>query len=562
MIKICTMLSNLYCDLIVFRKTTLDSGFLSIVPSLLTIVLVFFTRNVVISLLCGVFSAALIASKFSFLSVPMLVFGRIWKVLELGNFSSINGFLSCEKLFLFMFLIILGCVIAMIAESGESYGYAQGLSNRLKTRAQAQLASIFLSFTLFIDDYLNALTTSSVMRVLTDKFRIPRIKLAFLTTAMAAPLCSMVPISSWAAAIIMFLTGAGITVKHYQAVIIADPFMTLVLSIPFMFFSMFLILSAIFIVLTGVSYGIIQKHEKIALADGNLFGGATPPEAEIHSSYEKNHLKHRYINFFAPLIVLSGSIFLIMLATGGFFTKGANFIESLVLAKAEISLLFGAFLSLIFTFLLYFVQSKIDIKGGLKACSDGFFMMKDSLIVLTLAWTLASFMNSDLQSGRYIAKILMPIIGKSLLPFSAFLMSTIIAFAIGSSWATMTVMFSMVIPMVPAFAGLKTPVLVSSVGLIYPVIGAILSGAIFGSSLSPISDLLVITSKNTQVNHFDYVKSQVQYLLPVGFGAGLSFAITGAIDGFSYKTMFLASIFPGAILTGMIMLILKQFSRK
>lgn len=540
----------------------MDAGFLSIVPSLLTIALVFFTRNVIISLFFGVLSASVIVSKFSIFSVPMLMITRIFKVLELGNLSSIHGFFESEKLFLFMFLILLGCVIAMIAESGESYGYAEGLSNRLKTRAQAQMASIFLSFTLFIDDYLNALTTSSVMRVLTDKFRIPRIKLAFLTTAMAAPLCSMVPISSWAAAIIMFLTGAGITLKYSDAVILADPFMTLVATIPFMFFSLFFIASAIFIVLAGISYGIIAKHERIAFSnEANLFGGATPPEAIIHSSYQKNQANHRYINFFAPLIVLSGAIFLTMLATGGFFTKGAGFVESLVGAKAEVSLLFGALFCLGFTFLLYFAQNKISLSEAGKACKDGFFMMKDSLIVLTLAWTLASFMNADLHSGKYIAQILMPIISPIFLPLSIFVMSAIISFAIGSSWATMTVMFSMVIPMVPEFCGLSIPVKIDAVGLIYPVIGAVLSGAIFGSSLSPISDLLVITSKNTQVNHFDYVKAQIQYLFPIGIGTALSFGIVGILSGLSYWTKIFVASVPGLILIGLIMLILNRLNR-
>lgn len=519
----------------------------SLIPPLLTLGLVFLTRNVILSLACGVGCASFIVSGLSVLMTPKLVVERIFKVLELGNLSSINSFLESDKLFLFMFLLVLGMVIAVIAESGEGYGYVEKLSQRLNSRAQAQFASIFLSVTLFIDDYLNALTTSSVMRVLTDKFRIPRIKLAFLTTAMAGPLCTLVPISSWAAAITMFLVEAGIKTGP-ESVILADPFVTLTVSIPFVFFSSFLILTAMYIVVFGVSYGVVAKHEHEAVeGDGNLFGGIHAPIGGLHADEGKVPENHSPINFFAPLIVLSSAIFATMLATGGFFTSGVGFIEALKGSKAEISLLCGALTSLLFTFALFFAQRKITIFEALKAIKDGVLMMKDSLVVLTLAWTLANFMIHDLGSGNYIAKLLMPLISREFLPLSVFVMSGVISFSIGSAWATMAVMFPMVIPMVPIFAGLPTPVAISAVGSIYPVIGAVISGAVFGSSLSPIADLLVITSRNTQVNHFDYVKAQMQYLLPVGVGAALSFGISGILHGVSYWTRLGLSVVPGLV---------------
>lgn len=526
----------------------MEPTIISLVPPLLTLGLVFLTRNVILSLACGVGCAAYIVSGFSLLMIPKLAVTRVFNVLELGNLTSVHGFLESEKLFLFMFLLVLGMVIAVIAESGEGYGYVETLSQRLRSRAQAQFASIFLSFAMFIDDYLNALTTSSVMRVLTDKFRVPRIKLAFLTTAMAAPLCTLVPISSWAAAITMFLVEAGIRTEQGKTVIIADPFVTLATAIPFVFFSSFLIIAACFLVMTGFSYGVIARHEKEATeGDGNLFGGIHAPIGGLHAAEGKATQGHSPINFFMPLIVLSGAIFCTMLATGGFFTLGRGLVESLKNSRAEVSLLSGALISLIFTFMLFFAQRKINLQEAFKAIKDGILMMKDSLIVLTLAWTLASFMIWDLHSGKYIAKLLMPLISREFLPLSVFVMSGVISFSIGSAWATMAVMFPMVVPMVPIFAGLQAPVMISAVGSIYPVIGAVISGAVFGSSLSPIADLLVITSRNTQVNHFDYVKAQMQYLLPVGVGAGLSFAVSGVLHGFGYWTRLGLSAVPGLI---------------
>lgn len=524
---------------------------LSLIPPLLTICMVFFTQNVVLSLILGVFSAAFIVARFSPLQSLILAAKKLFTVLELGNLTSIAGFLNCEKLLLFMFLLVLGIIIALIAESGEGYGYVERLCSKIRTKADAQFASIFLSATLFIDDYLNALTTSSVMRNLTDRFGIPRMKLAFLTTALAAPLCSLVPITSWAAAIIMFLFEAGISPDPASAVILADPFTTFCKAVPFIFFSIFLIAYACFVVATNCSYGIIAKHE----AQTNIAQAKEP--VSFGSSCDGIIAGHSSFNFFSPLLVISAGIFFAMLATGGFFTHGQNLIGALTSAKAELSLLIGALVGLGYTLALFFIKEKIGLNETKKAFLDGFFMMKDSLLVLALAWTLANFMTKDLGTGKYLAQTLMPFLSYEFLPLSVFLMGAFIAFSIGSAWATMAVIFPMVIPMVAEFSATTIPVFIDQANLVYPTIGAIISGAIFGSSLSPIADLLVITSKNTGVSHFEYVKAQMQYLLPVGIGSALAFAVAGILfKAFSYASVlkiclplgFLVTIFTFSII--------------
>lgn len=530
----------------------MEQTFFCLLPPLLTIFLVFLTQNVMWSLVFGIFSAGVIAAKFSIFEGLLLIFKKVVAVLELQNLTSLHGLLQSEKLLLFLFLLILGIVIALIAESGEGYGYVERLCEKLRTKAQAQLSCIFLSMTLFIDDYLNALITSSVMRNLTDKFRIPRLKLAFLTTAMAAPFCSLVPISSWAAAIILVLFESGISSNHASAIILGDPFVVFTKAIPFFFFSVFLILSVIFILVTGISYGIIGLHETVAEeGEANLFGGLHhPPAGGLAVDACKKLAVHSSFNFFSPLVVLSLGIFLAMLFTGGFFARGVSLIASLTAAKAELSLLLGVLLGLFYTLTLFFVQQKITSTDALRAVKDGVMMMKDSLVVLALAWTLASFMRQDLGTGKYLAQILMPFLSREFLPFSVFLIAGTISFAIGSAWATMAVIFPMVIPMVVEFSGAAAPAAIQAVSLVYPVIGAVISGAIFGSSMSPIADLLVITSKNTQVNHFEYVKAQMQYLLPVGIGAALSFAIAGIFSNhLGYASLFLVSIVPGLLVS-------------
>lgn len=58
-----------------------------------------------------------------------------------------------------------------------------------------------LGVIIFIDDYFNCLTVGTVMKPVTDKNRISRVKLAYIIDATAAPICIIAPVSSWAAAV-------------------------------------------------------------------------------------------------------------------------------------------------------------------------------------------------------------------------------------------------------------------------------------------------------------------------------------------------------------------------
>jgi Na+/H+ antiporter NhaC len=211
---------------------------------------------------------------------------------------------------------------------------------------------------------------------------------------------------------------------------------------------------------------------------------------------------------------------------------------------------------------LFWWSNKINSQGIVLSIKEGFLLMKDSLVVLLLAWTLTSFMKMDLGSGTFLAKILMPLLNQNMLPLSVFLICSTIAFSIGSSWATMAVIIPIIIPMLPVFAKLSTPVNPDNILIVFPTIGAIISGAIFGASLSPIADLLVLTSKNTHTNHFAYVKAQIQYLIPIAAGSCLSFALAGMLSNMlTYWQLLFASAIPGFLLTIAIITLLSKLQK-
>ena len=106
-----------------------------------------------------------------------------------------------------IFLVILGTMVCLMNRAGGSAAFGQFAADHIKGRVGAELATILLGCLIFIDDYFNCLTVGSVMRPVTDKFKVSRAKLAYLIDATAAPICIIAPISSWAAAVTGFVEG-------------------------------------------------------------------------------------------------------------------------------------------------------------------------------------------------------------------------------------------------------------------------------------------------------------------------------------------------------------------
>ncbi len=82
-------------------------------------------------------------------------------------------------------------MVQLMNRTGGSAAFGAWASNRIKSRAGAQLSTMLLGCLIFIDDYFNCLTVGSVMRPVTDKHKISRAKLAYLIDSTAAPSCLM-----------------------------------------------------------------------------------------------------------------------------------------------------------------------------------------------------------------------------------------------------------------------------------------------------------------------------------------------------------------------------------
>jgi Na+/H+ antiporter NhaC len=125
-----------------------------------------------------------------------------------------------------------------------------------------------------------------------------------------------------------------------------------------------------------------------------------------------------------------------------------------------------------------------------------------------------------LGTGAYVTAYAEGVVSTQLLPIVIFIISGFVAFAIGTSWGTMSIMTPIVIPLAWNISG-------GSAQFIPVVLGAMFSGAIFGDNCSPISDTTILASTFAGSDHIDHVRTQMYYAGTVFIVAVILFLFYG-----------------------------------
>jgi len=320
-------------------------SWLVLIPPLAVLIVSLIFKRIIPALIVGIISGTYIASYLSGKSPFSIAASYLWAQVEQ------------DPLCIFIFLLILGTLIALMNIPGGTHAYAHAIQKKLKSKKSTETASILLSFCFLIDDFFSALTVGSIMRPLTDKFGIPRAKLAFLLDAMAAPLVVLIPISSWIATLISQFEKAGISLQlHEKPLILADPFVTYLTVIPFIFYSFISITATIFIVRKRISFGPMAQQEETAEKSGNLFGGKTPIQTHVERIEPR---KGSLIDFLVPLFSLLGSTLGFLLYLGDFTGFGGTrgIAQAMLHSNIFLALCFGSLLALFFEYCIFHDQT-------------------------------------------------------------------------------------------------------------------------------------------------------------------------------------------------------------
>lgn len=468
--------------------------FWALVPAIVAIGLALITKEVYSSLFVGILMGALLYSGFQFELTITHIFS-----------DGIIGVLSDSyNVGILVFLVILGAMVSLMNKAGGSAAFGQFAANHIKNRVGAQLATILLGVLIFIDDYFNCLTVGSVMRPVTDKFKVSRTKLAYLIDATAAPVCIIAPISSWAAAVTGFVEGE-------------DGFSIFIRAIPYNFYAILTIVMMVGMALMRTEFGRMREHEQNAVRKGDLF--TTPGRPYENAKEEKISVKGGVIDLLIPIVALIVCCVIGMIYTGGFF-EGAGFVEAFSNSDASLGLTLGSFFGLLITIVLYQIRRVLSFKECMDCIPEGFRAMVPAILILTFAWTLKA-MTDSLGADLYVAGLVETSAGAFLnfLPAIIFIVGCFLAFATGTSWGT----FGILIPIVVAvFQNGDPQMMIMS-------ISACMAGAVCGDHCSPISDTTIMASAGAQCEHVNHVTTQLPYAVVAAVVSFVTYIVAGFV---------------------------------
>ena len=468
--------------------------FWALVPPVVAIGLALITKEVYSSLFIGVLMGGILYSGFSFE-------GTITHIFEDGM---INVLSDSYNVGILIFLVILGAMVCLMNRAGGSAAFGQFAADHIKGRVGAELATILLGCLIFIDDYFNCLTVGSVMRPVTDKFKVSRAKLAYLIDATAAPICIIAPISSWAAAVTGFVEGE-------------DGFSIFVRAIPYNFYAILTIVMMIGMVLLRTEFGSMKFHEKNALK-GDLY--TTPGRPYDTEKQPEVSVRGTVLDLLIPIISLIICCMVGMLYTGGFFS-GEDFVTAFSQSDASLGLTMGSFFGLLITIGLYQVRRVLKFSECMACIPEGFKSMVPAIMILTFAWTLKA-MTDSLGADVYVATVVASSARSLLnfLPAIIFVVGCFLAFATGTSWGT----FGILIPIVVAVFENSNP------DLMIISISACMAGAVCGDHCSPISDTTIMASAGAQCEHVNHVTTQLPYAATAAVVSFFSYIIAGFVQ--------------------------------
>lgn len=435
---------------------------------------------------------------------------------------------------IFIFLVILGIIVAIVNISGGSAAFGKWAASNIKTKVGATIATFILGVLIFIDDYFNCLTVGAVMRPVTDTHKISRQKLAYLIDATAAPICMIAPISSWAAAVSSTAEGLGTGMSGIELFIKA---------IPFNFYSL---LTLVFVVAIGImnfDYGEMKKYQDAA-ENGDLGGLPGAENTEINA-------RGTLADLIVPVVFLVVTCTVGMMYVGGFFDPESGNFNSLIGSfgdtDAFVALPWGGILSLVFTVIWAMARKTSTFKESMECVKNGFFNMVPPILILTLAVTLKN-MTTLLGAREFIGSLMEGAAASlySLLPAVIFIVGCLLAFATGTSWGTFGILIPIVTAMFPADSQ-----------LLFIGISACLAGAVCGDHCSPISDTTIMSSAGAQCEHVTHVSTQIPYAATV---AGISFVMY-IFAGF-VQNWFICLLVGSALTVGVLAVLKKLTAKK
>lgn len=486
-------------------ETRVIPGLFSILPPALAILLALIFRQVLLSLIIGIFTGTFFIYGYN----PLTAF------LRLADVYIINALIDKSHMQVIVFTLLFGGVIGLISKSGGTRGIANVLIKFARTRKSGLISTWLAGIVIFFDDYANTLVVGNLMKPVTDNLKISRAKLAFVVDATAAPIASIFIISSW----IGF--EVGLIQQGLRSIgSDANAYSVFIETIPYRFYPIALIFFVFLVSYTQRDFGSMYKAESNAIKGNDTTKpGITTTDLTASSELFGNEDKARWYNGMIPIFVLIfGSIAGLVIT--GLDTLEANGVEQYSVqniiagSDAYLALLWSSFAACVVAAIIIISQKIMTLKETLDAWFLGLRSMFLAVLILTLAWSIGS-VTQDIRTADYIISLISDAINPYYLPVLVFIVCGLTSFSTGTSWGTMAIMFPIVIPLAASVSEMNSLSPADSTLILYGVISSVLTGCVWGDHCSPISDTTILSSMASGCDHVEHVRTQLPYAIVV-----------------------------------------------
>ena len=461
-----------------------EPGIFSLVPAIFLIIYIFATQRIL--------EALILSSLIGFIMVsrPAVQSGESWIANTFSNFSDglLNVMMSEDIAWLIIVCGLMGSIISLIEKAGGSYAFGEWIAAKAKTRKSSLMCTWFLGVVVFIDDYLNSLTVGSCMTTLTDKHKVPREFLSYVVDSTAAPLCVVIPISTWAVFCSRILESNGWAPQ-------GEGMLYFIKTIPYNFYGW---IAALMVPL--VIFGIIpvfgpMKQAFHRVAQGGPLAPAGSEKIDIRAG--KNNVvptNPKMFNLFVPIAIL---------------------IISTVIMNFDMQM--GVLATLVYMFISYMWQGVMTAEEFWDVSLEGLKNMMMPILLMILAFLFAE-VNEQIHFTYFVITSATKVITPALLPLIVFIALAITEFITGTNWGMYIIALPIVIPLAQNLGADVTL-----------AVSAVLSAGVFGSHICFYSDATVITSSATGCNNFDHAFTQAPYGLLAAAISAIFFLISGFV---------------------------------
>ncbi len=445
-------------------------GLLTLLPTAIVLCMTLLSHRTIESVMAGSLTAFIIVDGWDFLSQFSYTLQEAFK-----NDTNVWVLLVCA---------MYGSFIALLVRAGGTQAFGDLVAKRVSSKKGSLICTWLLGLAIFLDDYLNSLTVSSSMKKVTDKFKVSREMLAYVVDSTAAPVCLLVPLSTWAVYYAGLLEKNGLAESGQgMALFIA--------SMPYMFYPIIAVLMVPLVIM-----GVIPLLGKMKAAEhrAETTGQLTPSHGE-HSEVCDTYVEQELHN---P----NGELFFIPIITLIFFTLWF-----------DIDLLMGVIAATMATVLQYWLAGVLKLTEIFDTMMDGLKTMLPVLVILVAVFMLIEA-NNHIGFTAYIIEYVTPLMNAKTLPVVTFISMALVSFVTGSNWGVFAIAFPVVIPLAIAM-DVSIPL----------VVGALLSASGFGSQACFYSDSTVLSAQGSGCGTFEHAISQLPYVLIAAALAAIGFYV-------------------------------------